>query len=112
MESFRLIRFLEAIPFVQPQHKRSEARINLTGCAEQNQNSYTTNMEEGGACGCTSALYHAVLQYLLHPDGHVGHILGNSLDSLHQAGRLKPVHTTAEKHVTKANARAGALTHC
>lgn len=58
-------------------------------------------MDGDGACGCTSCLYHAVLQYLLHLDGHVGHILGNSLDSLHQAGWLKPVHTTAQKHEWK-----------
>lgn len=42
---------------------------------------------------CTSALHHTVLQYLLHPDGHVRDILGDSLDPLHQAGWLKPVDT-------------------
>lgn len=72
-------------------------------------------MDEDGACDCTSSLYHAVLQYLLHPDGHVGHILGNSLDSLHQAGWLKPVHTTAQEHEwsgTQAKAEGGLRTHC
>lgn len=42
---------------------------------------------------CTSSLHHAALQYLLHPGGHVGDILGDSLDPLHQAGWLKPAHT-------------------
>lgn len=41
----------------------------------------------------TSSLHHTVLQYLLHPDGHVGDILGYSLNPLHQAGWLKPAHT-------------------
>lgn len=52
-------------------------------------------MDEDGARGCTSSLCRAVLQDLLHPDGHVGHILGDSLDSLHQAGWLKPAHNNS-----------------
>lgn len=68
-------------------------------------------MDGAGACSCTSSLYRAVLQYLLHPDGHVGHILGDSLDSLHQAGWLKPVHTTTWKHEwSAAKAESGPQT--
>lgn len=61
-------------------------------------NSYAGDTGGGGARGRTSSLHHAVLQYLLHPDGHVGHVLGDSLDSLHQSGWLKPAHTAAQKH--------------
>lgn len=46
----------------------------------------------------TSSLRHSVLQYLLHPGCHVRDILGNGLDSLHQAGWLKPAHTITHKH--------------
>lgn len=55
----------------------------------------------------TSPLCHTILQYLLYPDGHVGDILGYSLDSLHQASWLKPAQTTTHKTQHKEEAKSG-----
>lgn len=51
----------------------------------------------GGNWIFTSGVHHAALQNLLHPDGHVGDVLGDSLDPLHQASWLKPAKTNRLK---------------
>lgn len=50
------------------------------------------------ASGCrTSVGGHAALEDLLHPHGHVRHVLGYGLNPLHQPDRLDPDHTTQQK---------------